>query len=72
MEAPGAGEPVRRDEANVRGRLIGFYTEGPPGELTHHGSRIHVHALIEGPGPTAGHVDRADFAEGVVIRLPAR
>jgi hypothetical protein len=72
VEAPGAGEPIRRAFNEVTGRLIGFYTEGPPGELTHHGSRIHAHALIGNPRPTTGHVDRADFGQGVTILLPAR
>lgn len=72
IEAPGAGETLRHAASGVPGRLVGFYTEGPPGVLTHHGSHIHAHALLSAPEQTMGHVDRADVAEGAVIRLPRR
>lgn len=65
------GEPVRFAEARARGRLVGFLTTLPAGTLTHHGSRLHVHVVLDGPGAASGHVDSVAIATGR-LRLPAR
>lgn len=62
------GEPLRFSRERVRGRLVGFFTTEPPGVLTHHGSRTHVHVVLE--DGTSGHVDRVTVAEGGVLRVP--
>jgi hypothetical protein len=71
--APGADPrspdaPLRIRRARARGTLVGFLTRLPPGELTHHGRRAHVHVLLE-DGPTA-HVDRVEVASTAVLLLP--
>ncbi len=55
---------------NEVGWLVGFYAENGQGSLTHHGSRTHIHVLMQGDQPRTGHVDSATVAAGAVIRLP--
>ncbi|HZT56060.1 MAG TPA: acetolactate decarboxylase [Burkholderiaceae bacterium] len=52
--------------------LIGFYAPGREGELTHHGTALHVHAvlLIEGRR-TAAHADKFRLQPGARLQLPA-
>lgn len=63
-------DPVRTPRAHANGTLIGFYTELEAGLLTHHGSRTHVHVLIEGAAPFVGHVDSVRIRQGARICLP--
>lgn len=53
------------------GRLLGIYAPDSAGVVCHHGSRTHVHALLEQPGPLTGHVERCGLAAGSLLRLPA-
>lgn len=64
--------PLRREAARVTGLLVGFYSEGPPGELTHHGHRTHLHALVARAPLLMGHADAVGLAPGAVLRLPRR
>lgn len=66
------GEPVRFSRERTHGRLVGFFTTLPPGTLTHHGTRMHVHVVLDGSEGTSGHVDRADLQAGSMLRLPRR
>jgi len=54
-------------------RLVGVFAPGRAGTLTHHGTALHLHALVPGEaGPAAmGHVDSATLAAGSVLRIPA-
>jgi acetolactate decarboxylase len=63
------GEPVRFHREKVGARVVGFYTTLPAGTLTHHGSRIHAHVLLE-DGSMMGHVDHV-LVDGT-LRVPAR
>lgn len=63
------GEPVRFHREGVRGRLVGFFTTLPAGTLTHHGTRLHVHVILD-EGAVTGHVDGA-VIDGI-LRVPAR
>jgi hypothetical protein len=63
--------PLRRSFDRASGTLVGFVTDEPPGVLTHHGSRTHVHVLVESPERISAHVDRVTVAAGSVIRVPA-
>ena len=52
--------------------IIGFYAEGAQGILTHHGTSIHAHALLDAPeGRMTGHIDSVEVADHAVLRLPA-
>ncbi len=62
------GEPVRFHREGVRGRLVGFFTTLPAGTLTHHGTRLHVHVILD-EGAITGHVDDA-VIDGT-LRVPA-
>ena len=50
-------------------RLMGFYFEGRAGILTHHGSRSHIHALMDG-NPRVGHVESLSLRAGAILSLP--
>ena len=67
---PAESEPVRRFLPEVHARLVGFYTTLPPGTLTHHGQRTHVHLLVKEGEPLAAHVDDLRIAPGAVLKLP--
>lgn len=66
-----AHDPIRIRVNGVRGILVGFYSEGPPGILTHAGTRVHVHAVLQDDRHTAGHVDAVTVEPGAAIGLPA-
>jgi alpha-acetolactate decarboxylase len=52
--------------------LIGFYAPGREGELTHHGTALHVHALLLIDGRrTAAHADKFRLQPGGSLQIPA-
>lgn len=63
-------EPVREKRSSATGTLVGFRTSLPPGTLTHHGSRLHVHVALENPAAYAGHLDSVVIAKGSRVLLP--
>ena len=65
-----AHDPIRIRTDGVRGILVGFYSEGPPGTLTHAGTCVHVHAVLQDDRHTAGHVDAVTVEPGAAIGLP--
>jgi len=70
-DSAAAQAPFRRTLDDATGTLVGFITNEPPGVLTHHGSRTHVHVLLASPDPISAHVDRVTLAAGSVVRVPA-
>jgi len=53
--------------------LVGLYARGRPGELTHHGSDMHVHAILVLDGGTVtAHVDEVTLAPGARLTMPGR
>ena len=73
VEIEGAGPPHRTTLNDVTGLLVGFYAENGAGRITHHSTRIHVHALVgTGDERVAGHVDAVALKAGTVIRVPVR
>lgn len=64
-------EPIRVQSNTVRGVLVGFYYDGPPGVLTHAGKKLHVHAVLQDEKHTVGHVEAVSVEAGAVIRVPA-
>ncbi len=63
--------PIRLDRKTIRGKLIGIYAENSAGELTHHGTSLHVHVLTDSPRSVA-HVERFALGPHARLRLPAR
>jgi len=66
-----ASEPFFASLAAARGKLVGFFASNGEGTLTHHGSRLHTHVLIEDEEPRSGHVDKVGLAAGAKLYLPA-
>lgn len=55
----------------LKATLVGFFTAGQAGIMTHHGSRVHMHVVMLREGRTiTAHVERAEVAAGSVLRLP--
>jgi alpha-acetolactate decarboxylase len=53
-------------------RIVGFYAADAAGVLTHHGTAIHVHAIIEYDGRVlTGHIDGLTLKPGASLQLPA-
>lgn len=69
----GDGAPWRFTlDAPVYGRIVGFFARGSAGEITHHGTLIHAHALLDVDGTRlTGHVERLAIAPGAVVRVPS-
>ncbi len=63
-------QPFRKSFATSSSKLVGFLVEGQEGVLTHHGSKMHTHALVGIDPPIMGHVDRVGIATGCVLYLP--
>ncbi len=53
-------------------RIVGFFARDRAGEMTHHGTEIHAHAIatVDGQIVTA-HVDHASVTGAATLRLPA-
>lgn len=57
----------------TRALLVGFFARDSEGVMTHHGTALHVHALLSHKGQRiAGHVDGVGVNRGAVLRLPRR
>jgi hypothetical protein len=58
--------------APVAVTLVGFFAPGREGEMTHHGTALHVHAVLTVDGRMAtGHVDDFRMQPGAVLQLPS-
>lgn len=58
--------------APARGRIVGFFARDSAGEITHHGTSIHAHALLElDETRLTGHVEGLTVAAGAIVRVPA-
>jgi len=60
----------RNEIPRASGVLLGFYSDEPPGCITHHGTSTHVHALLHADEPLMAHVETVGVQQGAVIRLP--
>ncbi|MBI4716937.1 MAG: acetolactate decarboxylase [Planctomycetes bacterium] len=71
-QAPGDLAPWRwRLDRPARGQLVGFFARGREGVVTHHGTSVHAHAIIEHQGRTLmGHVEAASLAGGALLSVP--
>ena len=55
----------------VAALLVGFFGKNQDGVMTHHGSNIHIHGLLDIDGATAtGHLDSVEFTNGAKLYLP--
>lgn len=53
--------------------IIGFYAPNKVAVMTHHGTSIHAHAILQtGETRLAGHIDQAVIEPGMVLRVPHR
>lgn len=70
----GGGEPWRWiSDKPVKATIVGFYAADSEGVMTHHGSAIHAHAIVDVDGKTVtGHVERLSVGPGATLRIPAR
>lgn len=64
----GSRPPLELRLERSRATLVGFWTNLPAGELTHHGERTHMHVILQ-DGTTA-HVDEVGTGPTAVLALP--
>lgn len=56
----------------LNARIVGMYAAEAAGVLTHYGTSMHVHALIESDGRMlTGHIDGLTLKPGASLQLPA-
>jgi alpha-acetolactate decarboxylase len=69
---PDGPPPWRLVDADASGSLVGFYAERSAGRLTHHGQRLHAHAVVTEPdgAHASGHLDAVAVHAGAVLWLP--
>lgn len=60
---------VRASRSSADATLIGFYSPRDQGVFTHHGTTVHVHAVVFDPLET-GHVDDVLIPEGTNLLVP--
>ncbi len=70
---PQGPKPWRWKGPVEQATLVGIFGEGLGGKLTHHGQRVHLHAVFESEDGQrlSGHVDAVSLGEGVRLYLPA-
>lgn len=71
-EAAFANQPWKFTGAiPIRAEIVGFYAEGSEGDMTHHGTAIHAHAIVSTQkGRITGHVDSLVAQAGATLLLP--
>ncbi|MDG2422978.1 MAG: hypothetical protein P8M22_03260, partial [Phycisphaerales bacterium] len=70
---PNGEQPWRYTTASpTMGLLVGFHAEDQEGVMTHHGSSVHMHALIHREDNTlTAHVDHVIVEPGAILRIPS-
>jgi hypothetical protein len=54
-----------------RAVIVGFYAAGAEGVMTHHGTAMHMHAVLSIGGRTiTAHVERLSVVRGATLRVP--
>ncbi len=64
--------PFQKSWVRSSAKLAGFLAERHEGTLTHHGSRMHAHVLVDQTPPVMGHIDSVGFAAGSILYFPNR
>jgi len=62
--------PFEQQFEEVSGRLVGIHAVDAGGVLMHHGTSVHVHAIVDSAVPYTGHVEAVGLAAGAVLLLP--
>ncbi len=75
VASPGLAEEFQPWKLSVEKQtpitVIGFFGKNQDGVMTHHGSNIHIHGLLDIDGATAtGHLDSVEFTNGAKLYLP--
>ncbi len=65
-------QPWRLDSSNSEDiTVVGFYAKNQEGVMTHHGSNVHIHGIMEINGVlTSGHLDSVELNDGAILFLP--
>ncbi|MBT7640275.1 MAG: hypothetical protein HN598_07300 [Planctomycetes bacterium] len=64
-------QPWRQHGASTALRVVGFFARDQHGVMTHHGSNLHIHAIIvNGDEWISGHLDEVEMAEGATLSVP--
>lgn len=51
-------------------RIVGVFAAGRAGDLTHHGTRIHLHAIFDHEGrPATAHIDSLTLEPGALLQI---
>lgn len=64
--------PYEIRHKRVEARLVGIYAENAERQITHAGSRTHLHVLLETDVAMTGHVESVAIREGCRLLLPVR
>jgi acetolactate decarboxylase len=53
--------------------VVGFYAKNQEGVMTHHGSNVHIHGILDIDGSlTSGHLDSVEIDSGAILFFPAQ
>jgi acetolactate decarboxylase len=64
-------QPWRAQGESTALKVIGFFARDQHGVMTHHGSNLHIHAIIgDGDETISGHLDAVQMAPGSVLSVP--
>jgi acetolactate decarboxylase len=64
-------QPWRTQGESTALKVIGFFARDQHGVMTHHGSNLHIHAIIgDGDETISGHLDAIEMAPGSVLSVP--
>jgi acetolactate decarboxylase len=64
-------QPWRAHGESTALKVIGFFARDQHGVMTHHGSNLHIHAIIgDGNETITGHLDAVEMAPGSVLSVP--
>lgn len=71
-EAAAGQEPLRISlTESTPATIIGFYAKRAQGVVTHHGTSMHAHVLLQRPeGRVTGHIDSVEITADAILRLP--
>jgi hypothetical protein len=74
QKLPADRQAHRGSFPKTAGRIVGVYAENAEHRLTHHGTKTHMHALLEDKEGQqyTGHIERVGLSAGTLLRLPAQ
>ena len=64
-------QPWRSRGSSTPIKVVGFFAKNQTGVITHHGSNLHIHAIIDdGEKITSGHLDQIKMKSGSLLSVP--